>query len=194
MKRKSSIPRSLRAALPIRRKKDSSRFTIPKEKIIVSDVLADSEALEYPWGIPESTLIALEWTGSPGASYPPLTYSVLECEEERVYIEHGVDGMALLATVANHKEPRRLDLLFLQQLFASNGTVFQTGVIDGPPSRIFAPGIDSFDFLVDIVYLLFDKAGAWEQLMEECPGVWNNEYERPEVPVFANSGPSSRYE
>ena len=182
MKPKAAIPQSLRTALTKAERKDSSPFTIPEEKIVIPDALAESEALDYPWGITESTLIALEWTGSVGASNPPLTYSVLRCKKERVYIEHGVDGIDLLAIATSHKAPRRLDLLFLQQLFASNGEKFHTGIIGSPPQRIYTPGIDSFDFLVDIVYSAFDKADAWEQLMEEFPGVWNDEYERPEVP------------
>jgi hypothetical protein len=194
MKAKAEIPKSFRSALSIAQKKDSSPFAIPEKKIIVHDVLAERKALDYPWGIPESTLIALEWTGSVGTSNPPLTYSVLECETERMYIEHGVDGIALLTTTNNHQDPRRLDLLFLQQLFASNGEEFHTCIIGSPPQRIYTPGIDSFDFLVDIVYSAFDEADAWEQLMEEFPGVWNDEYERPEVPVFANDSARSRYE
>jgi hypothetical protein len=110
---------------------------------------------------------------------------------ERVYIEHGVDGIALLATAASRGDQRRLDLLFLQQLFASNGEKFHTGIIGSPPQRIYTPGIDSFDFLVDIVYSAFDEADVWEQLMEEFPGVWNDEYERPDVPVFDDNGASA---
>lgn len=127
----------------------------------------------------DTRLIELEWDRS------SVTWSACTVGEQRVVIESQQsteEGPPRILATGAGASASVLDRLFLQALFSTNGAAFGTGVAGSPPRTVLTT-LDSWDFIVDLFWSLFDAMeDSWSDLLDfelDDGLIWNDEYENP---------------
>lgn len=145
----------------------------------------DDPFVDYPWGLKSEQLLYLDWDRTVGMA-GGTSYELVKVAGLGSFLfEIGFDGYVPLGAL--RKGVKGAGRLCLDLLLRTNGGAFHTSVIGSVPAEFGVGVAVGGDWLVDRLLCAFDEADAWESLLEECPWVWNEEYETPRAPDYYGS-------
>ena len=125
-------------------------------------------------------LISLSWYGRGPGMGSTMSFQAMTLESgERLYF-WCTDFMAPRLLCKSEKlSNKRIDYLFLQKLFGSNGYYFKAQIFDYPADSISVYLQAPWDFVVDIVAAAFERENCWDKLLNKHKELWIRDYENP---------------